>query len=264
MRQFVIFVFNFFKFFFLPNIRFIRLSPNKSGKIFFYDKKISEFLRVEIRESIDSITADQVFTYNYYDLTFLRRYNDLLTAYDKIVSEKKIPLILDCGANIGLSSLFFARDFPKAKVLAIEPEKNNFVMMKSNCKKFKNVKPLNAAIGSEVGYATIDDNFADNNAFITTRNSKNKGDIKILSINKVLLDNKDLLPFIVKIDIEGFEKDLFSANTEWVERFKLLIIETHDWMFPTQANSNNFLKVISKHNRDFVHKGENIFSISNT
>ena len=79
-----------------------------------------------------------------------------------------------------------------------------------------------------------------------------------------MLDNKDLLPFIVKIDIEGFEKDLFSANTEWVERFKLLIIETHDWMFPTQANSNNFLKVISKHNRDFVHKGENIFSISNT
>ena len=103
-----------------------------------------------------------------------------------------------------------------------------------------------------------------NNSFTTTRNSKKKGDVEILSINKILSDNIDLIPFIVKIDIEGFEKDLFSANTDWVEKFKLLIIETHDWMLPTQANSNNFLKVISMCNRDFVHKGENIFSISNT
>ena len=71
-------------------------------------------------------------------------------------------------------------------------------------------------------------------------------------------------PFIIKIDIEGFEEDLFSKNLEWVDLFPLLIIELHDWMLPKSSNSKNFLQAISKLNRDFVYIGENIFSISNT
>ena len=63
--------------------------------------------------------------------------------------------------------------------------------------------------------------------------------------------------FITKIDIEGFEDDLFSSNTDWIDDCLLLIIELHDWMMPKTANSNNFLKAISAKKRDFVyHRGK--------
>lgn len=68
---------------------------------------------------------------------------------------------------------------------------------------------------------------------------------------------------MVKIDIEGGESDLFSANTEWVAKTPLIIIELHDWLLTGTANSRTFLQCIAGHNRDFVHIGENVFSIDN-
>lgn len=38
--------------------------------------------------------------------------------------------------------------------------------------------------------------------------------------------------FIVKIDIEGFEADLFESNLGWLDELTALFVEPHDWMFP--------------------------------
>ncbi len=65
---------------------------------------------------------------------------------------------------------------------------------------------------------------------------------------------------VAKIDIEGFENELFSANTDWVDDVQALVVETHDWMLPGQAVANNLLSVISQKPRDFVIHGEHIIS----
>lgn len=239
------------------------MLPFNKGKVYFYDRMNKSFFRVNIRDSIDSITADEIFTYNQYDLSFLKRYDELLERYRSICAERKKPLIIDCGANIGLSTMHFATTFSKSMVISIEPEVKNFSLMKKNCTGLNNIEFLNKAIGSTVGYVTINNSDADNNAFRTSRSENEESDIEVISVNSILQGYSDLVPFIVKIDIEGFENDLFLNNTEWVERFPLMIIETHDWMLPKQANSHNFLKVISKKPRDFINRGENIFSISN-
>ncbi|GAA4779305.1 hypothetical protein GCM10023219_28960 [Stakelama sediminis] len=243
--------------------RFVRLSPNRSGKIFIFDKRNKEIFHVHARENIDSVTADQIFAKNDYDLRFLKRYPEILDHYRYILSTGRNPLIIDCGANIGLSAYYFSREFPESRIVAVEPEVNNFTMIKKNCDGLGNIDFKNAAIGSVDGFATIDDSGSKNNAFRTSRTDSGKGAIPILSIDTILSENTDLVPFIVKIDIEGFEDDLFSRNTGWVAKVPLLIAETHDWMLPGQANSRNFLRAISNEDRDFVHRGENIFSISN-
>ena len=69
-------------------------------------------------------------------------------------------------------------------------------------------------------------------------------------------------PFIAKIDIEGFEDDLFSKNTAWIDRFPLLIIELHDWMLPWKSTWRNVLSAVSGLNRDFIYISENVFSVS--
>ena len=70
-------------------------------------------------------------------------------------------------------------------------------------------------------------------------------------------------PLICKIDIEGGESDLFSANDAWIDQFPLIIIELHDWLLPGTSNSKNFLSAISKRNFDIVYRGENMFCFNN-
>lgn len=243
--------------------RYIRITPFTKGKVYFFDKIEKQFFSIFVRERIDSITADEILADHDYDLSFLKRYQEIIGKYNSILDQNKVPLIIDCGANIGLSAYHFATIFPHARIISVEPEKDNFYMMEKNCMGLGNVELLNNAVGSIDGFVNIDNSNADNNAFRTSRSDDSNGDIEVISINTILSNYSDLIPFVIKIDIEGFEDDLFSMNTEWVEKFPLLIIETHDWMLPSQANSNNFLKVISQQNRDFIYKGENIFSISN-
>ena len=76
---------------------------------------------------------------------------------------------------------------------------------------------------------------------------------------------KKFKPFIIKIDIEGFENNLFKKNIEWMDKFKIIIIEIHDWMIPSKSISNNLVnslaKISKKNKRDLIIQGENLISI---
>jgi hypothetical protein len=85
-----------------------------------------------------------------------------------------------------------------------------------------------------------------------------------VTINEIFrVHAANTFPFLIKVDIEGAEGELFSANTDWVARTPLLIIELHDWLLPKQRTSQPFLRCIAQLDRDFVYLGETIFSIAN-
>jgi len=73
-----------------------------------------------------------------------------------------------------------------------------------------------------------------------------------------------LFPFLVKIDIEGAEKNVFSANTEWIPRTAVIVVELHDWLMPKQGTALPFLQAIRQYDRDFILSGETVVSISNS
>jgi hypothetical protein len=83
-----------------------------------------------------------------------------------------------------------------------------------------------------------------------------------VTIDSLLSLNADATPFIVKIDIEGFEDDLFSRNTDWVDLFPVLIIELHDWMLPGARVTQKFLADIAKREREFMHFDGYVVSIA--
>jgi FkbM family methyltransferase len=244
-----------------PSRRFVRLTPNQSGTLFFFDKHRKEFLSLQSRGPIDSFTAYQVYTQHQYNFGFLARSQDIQSRYDSILLDGKEPLIVDCGANIGLSARYFATEYPSAKIVGLEPDIGNAAIARTQCKNFNKVEIRQAAIGAESGFATVENPNVDANEFRTRRTSV--GDVNVVTINQLLEEFSNAELFIVKIDIEGFESDLFSANTDWIKKATILIIELHDWMIPNSANSHNFLKAISAESRDFVVYGENIFSIRN-
>jgi FkbM family methyltransferase len=95
-----------------------------------------------------------------------------------------------------------------------------------------------------------------------------KVEIKSITVEDILIEYKNnCTPFLIKIDIEGFEKNLFSKNFEWMKNFLIIIIEIHDWMIPGKSISSNFIKALEKisndenNKRDLIISGENLISI---
>lgn len=125
-----------------------------------------------------------------------------------------------------------------------------------------NISVQNVAISDFCGLGELEDPGLGNDAYRTVF-TQDKGSVQVIDMRKIFSDysKPSYTPFIVKCDIEGSEKQLFNSNTEWVERFNVLIIELHDWLFPQQEISKNFLKTVSNLEGDFVHHGENVYFI---
>ena len=242
--------------------RFYVLTPPFMTRQIIYDRHNGRFVRVRIRDMVDLCVTRQIFADNDYGFEALSRFGDLDAYYRGLAASNKVPLILDCGANSGMATRFFKETYPGALVVAVEPDEENLKLAKANNAR-EGIEFLLAGIGNTDTRGHLIDENKGNWAYRMADDPA--GPVEIVSVNTVLARaDKAAVPFIVKIDIEGFESNLFLKNTEWIDRFPVLIIELHDWMLPKTANSRNFLQQISKLDRDFVYRGENVFSISNT
>jgi FkbM family methyltransferase len=227
------------------------------------DRETSQEIRIQIRDTIDIAVIGQVFISEDYRLRALRRHDEIRSWLEKLKLMGKEPLIVDLGANSGLASLYFAREFPTATIIALEPDPDNAALARRNLQGYAKVNVVEGGIASSDGRAEML-NPGDGNWSYRTELSQT-GAVTMFSMKSLMAANSrpNTSPFIAKIDIEGFESDLFSKNTEWIDQFPIIIIELHDWMLPGTANSGNFLREISKRKRDFIYVGENVFSISN-
>lgn len=215
----------------------------------------------------DWFTFNQIFVNDDYDLRFLKRYRGISEYYADIIEKENQPLILDLGANIGLAAIYFSMIWQNSKVISIEPSSDNYEILLKNINQSDDLTSFLAGIGSSPSNLLINSNGGDKNAYTTSilPAGDNLG-VRGITVPMILdqYSKPNYIPFIIKIDIEGFESDLFSRNYEWIDEFPILIIEMHDWLFPKGRTSENFLKAISRLNRDFIYYGENVFSISNS
>jgi FkbM family methyltransferase len=197
-----------------------------------------------------------------YDLSSFHHFRSVNLLYKDILNEGKIPFIVDAGANIGASVVFFALEFPDCRIIAIEPESNNCAMLRQNCAGL-NYRLIEGGVGCENGGAFLTDTGRGDLTF--TLSEKGSYPVRVHSLTDIIQEQIALggLPLIIKIDIEGGEADLFRASTNWLTAIPLLIIELHDWMLPGKGVSRNFLRAISNHNFDFVYQGENVFCFNN-
>ena len=166
--------------------------------------------------------------------------------------------IIDCGANIGLSALYLANKFPSAKIIAIEPDLNNFNFLKKNTAFYPNVCCLQKAIWP---YSTkmemIDPGRGNWGLQTKVSPNENENTIDAITIDEIIsswnINKIDLL----KIDIEGAEKELFSNNYEnWLSKTEVLAIELHDFFDP--SISPVFNKAIAPYHFRKYYLGENL------
>ena len=212
----------------------------------------------------DKGVIQQIFVNRDYNLMRLIRFKEIVAEYLRIIDSGRTPLIIDCGANIGASPIWFAKLFPKAQVFALEPEEHNYEILCLNCRTYPNITGMKAAISCIDETVYIEDPGNGDWGFRTSRESApGKAAVPAYSIESVEKQFPGSELLLAKIDIEGGEARLFESNLDWMERALVIIIELHDWMLPGTANSHNCLKALSERRRDFVHIGENVFSIRN-
>lgn len=199
-----------------------------------------------------------------YDLKPFPVHNAAMQArYQSIVQSGDTPLIIDCGGNIGLAAIWFAKVFPKAKVISVEPDKANHEVLKKNIEHRDNITPILGAVWSRREEIYLEGGGRGGAGSSVTINRESEA-ITAYTIDDILQLEPDAIPFLIKIDIEGAQKNLFSENTDWVAKFPCVILELEDWLLPWQGTTSNFFTCVSKLPMDYLIRGENIFCFSHS
>jgi len=140
-------------------------------------------------------------------------------------------VIVDAGANIGLTSVYYSNKFPQARIIAIEPEPSNFEMLKRNAAYYPNIIPFHGALWREEAVLSLSNPGKGNWGYQTHERQdcdRVNENIIGMSIDK-LMDKYDCDYIdILKIDIEGSEKEVFETSASWINKVGVIVIELHD------------------------------------
>jgi len=176
---------------------------------------------------------------------------------------KQPKVLIDAGANIGLASIYFSNKYPNVKIIAIEPEQSNFQLLQENTEKYNNIIPVQAALWNKNGKINLVDPGLGHWGFMTDeKNSEENSfgtqchEVISITVDKIMNDYELDKIDILKIDIEGAEKEVFSDSSAWILKTNSLIVELHECM--KDGCNRSFYNGSNGFDSEWQH-GENIF-----
>ena len=147
-------------------------------------------------------------------------------------------VVVDLGANIGLTSLWLATQYNVARVIAVEPSAANVEIARLNLTRNGiRADVLEAAVGAEDGTVLFDRGPGATNGRVVDYTDPAMGDhrstpaqmpVRMISMATVLQSlPDDAVVDLIKLDIEGGEENLFSGDVSWLMKVKALLAEFH-------------------------------------
>jgi len=157
-------------------------------------------------------------------------------------------VLVDLGANIGLTSLFYHRTLQARSIIAVEPDPSNAQLVRENLSGLPAVV-FQAAVGPHDGTARFAQNRASNLGTLSSHPSDIE--VSVMSMDSVLKSVPEGANILVKLDIEGGEEELLQANTEWLSRVDGLIVEFH----PDRVDYPGLIRVLQAAGFDYFPAG---------
>jgi FkbM family methyltransferase len=140
-----------------------------------------------------------------------------------LLPPEAVRTVVDAGANIGL--LYFAARYPRAKILSIEPNPDNFALLAANTRDEPRIEPVQACLTPEPGQQVFIKTSGPASHFKMNRDGQGVA-ARGMNLDELCaehgLDRIDLL----KMDIEGAEKDIF-ADVSFLPRVGVIVAELH-------------------------------------
>ncbi len=171
-------------------------------------------------------------------------------------------LILDCGSNIGCSAVYFALKYPNAQIYCVEPQKDNFTLLQKNTQYYPNIHLVKSALWGKETFIRVQEEGRHPTDYMTFETTADDpAAFKTITVAKLLKDSGFNEIDLLKIDIEGAEKEVFGAPhaDRWLSKVKVLAIELHDRF--KRGCSYEFFKAVSKYRWLFALRGENLIFI---
>jgi FkbM family methyltransferase len=136
-----------------------------------------------------------------------------------------VRVVVDCGANIGITSLFLAARYPGAMILSVEPHPENFALLKTNVAPVPRILPICACVTgtsqSAVRFTT--DQAAWGNRIATDDHGVL---VPAITIEELCKQNGIEKIDLLKLDIEGAEEQVLENGT-FLARTEHIIVELH-------------------------------------
>lgn len=213
----------------LKKLRFVEVSGRTIPCTRVYLRTPKEGYEVCLRlETTDSTVFEQIFLYEEYASPHLPTH---------------ARTIVDLGANIGMSTIFFALRYPEAGIIAVEPDFHNFEILKANVANLgERAKVEHAAAWAHDGQISLvlqdthgraleawGVQVSESSQSETTRTARIPSYCMETVFEKAGFGEIDIL----KVDVEGAEKEIFLADpSRWLPRVKFVVIETHERFKP--------------------------------
>jgi FkbM family methyltransferase len=208
----------------LDEIKIRRSHPGKINSCNFFNSKLYFKNSSDVLHSVNEIFIEDIYK----------------------VALPEHPVIFDCGANIGLSILYFKRQFPNATVVAFEPDSQNFEILSRNIKSYnlQNVELHNEAIWIENTYL----NFSNDNSLSSRikepgENVNNSIKVKAARLFDLLTQPVDFL----KVDIEGAEYQVLKDIEPKLHLVQHLFFEYHG-NFNQNNELSDIFSILSRNN----------------
>src|SRR5579872_4805898 len=183
-----------------------------------------------LTRTIDGLTFSFV---NESDFDLL--YNEIFKVSEyKFSARTASPLILDCGANIGMSVLYFKKLYPRARVIAFEPNPETFKLLERNVQQnhLRDVQLVNAAVGGSDGemafYVNDDPTFWSLSDTGIANSYAGPAGWKTITVPQVRLSSYMTGPVnYLKLDIEGMEEIVLREIEERIDTIAEIRMEFH-------------------------------------
>ena len=163
------------------------------------------------------------------------------------------PKIIDCGANIGISILYYKRLYPEAQIIGFEPDPKIFKILQENLRFCNNdqVKVINKAVWNE----ETSINFLPDEADGGKITEEGQLTVKTVRLSDYLSENIDFL----KMDIEGAEHDVLPSISNNLKNVKFLFLEVH-LGYNTSMKLENILSLLRSNG--FVYSFKTVKNLS--
>ena len=150
-----------------------------------------------------------------------------------------IDTILDIGANVGQAAINFCTLFPKAKVHSFEPIPDCFTQLKQVAMAFPNLSIHNFALGDETGQIDFHQNgYSPASSILNMSEEHVKSypktvesstiNVPIRRLDDVIteLNLPDHSRILVKIDVQGYEKNVIAGGVHLIKQARMVVVET--------------------------------------
>ena len=171
--------------------------------------------------------------------------------------------IIDLGSFSGITTVYYSIKYPYSKIYSVEPGKTNFEQLCINTENLTNVIKDKLAITNYSGTAELflTTDFDLGLSLNNTKNINQSETVTAKNINDYIYENNIQQIDLLKINIEGAEKEIFeSINLENFKKIKSILADLHDRK--VKGCSQSLFSKLSSFNYDLEIRGHFIF-ISN-